>query len=70
MNYNITYADGGNDNSATMAGACKKIANRYGVAKKSLVTNNDGARTLVWLDEASAENDDGANAVAEIQEKL
>jgi len=27
---------------------------------------NDGQRTLIWADEASAEDDDGKNAVAQI----
>ena len=66
--YQTTYSDGASgDNSRTMAGALRNIANRYGVTADSLVTDEEGVeRTLVWLDEESAENDAGQNAVAEI----
>lgn len=68
MIYKATYADGGYDNnSSTLAGALRCIANRYGVDAGSLVTNDDGSRTLVWLTEDDAANDDGAHAVAEIK---
>lgn len=68
MNYQTTYADGGSDNSSsTLAGALRCIANRYGVVASELVTNDDGSRTLVWLTEDDAANDDGVSAVAEIK---
>lgn len=69
MNYQTTYADGGSDNNSdTMAGAMRCIANRYGVTAESLVADKGPDRTLVWLDDAAAENDGGKNAVAEIKE--
>jgi len=42
------------------------IARKYEVAVSDLVTDDSDERELVWLNEADADNDDGANAVAEI----
>lgn len=69
MSYNTTFSDGTSDvNSETFEGALRVIANRYEVAVDDLVTEESEERTLVWLDEDSAKNDDGAKAVAEIRE--
>lgn len=65
---NIHFNDGSNSRMGHPAyTALLTIAQKYGVAASDLVTEEcaDG-RTLVWLDEASAANDDGAHAVAEI----
>ena len=46
------------------------IAQRYQVKLDNMEwEENDIGRTLVWLDEASAKNDDGGKAVAEIVEE-
>lgn len=67
MNCNIHFSDGTSSvNSDTMNGALRVIARRYNTDVSSLVTEYDGARTLVWLDEETANNDDGSRAVAEI----
>lgn len=64
----ITYGDGTPDTISTAGGAYGVIASRYGVEVSSLVTDKGEDRALVWLDEATAENDDGAKAIAEIRE--
>lgn len=62
--YKVTFADGTQDVISTSP--LGVIAHRYGVDELDLVESEDDAdRTLVWLDEESAENDDVANAVAQ-----
>lgn len=62
-----TFPDGTTDViSDSLSGALRVIANRYGAEVGDLITDESPDRTLVWLDEESAENCDGANAVAEI----
>ncbi len=63
----IHFADGTQTRyTENRKNALRVIAQKYTVEVTDLVTECDGARELVWLDEASAENDDGANACAEI----
>lgn len=65
--YNTNFSDGTNSvNSSSLDGALRVVANRYSKQVSDLVTDTNEDRTLVWLDEASAENDNGAKAVAEI----
>jgi len=63
----VTFADGTSD-ICTYGGARQRIADRCNVAVDSLVYETGEDRELIWLDEASAANDDGAKAVAEIRE--
>lgn len=64
----VTFADGTSDIICTYGGAHQRIADRYNVAVSSLVTEAGEDRELVWLDEASAENDAGKEAVAQISD--
>lgn len=65
---NTHFSDGtASVNSSTREGAHQAIADRYGVAVSDLVTEQSDERELVWLDEETAANDDGAKAVAEIR---
>jgi hypothetical protein len=58
------------DYSSTWNGALRVIAHRYQVKLDDMEwEETDTGRTLVWLDEASAKNDDGGKAVAEIIEE-
>ena len=71
MSYNTHFSDAGDpDNSSPWNGALRVIAHRYHVKLDDMQwEENDTGRTLVWLDEASAKNDDGGKAVVEIIEK-
>jgi hypothetical protein len=71
MSYNTHFSDASApDNSSTWNGALRVIAQRYQVKLDNMEwEENDIGRTLVWLDEASAKNDDGGKAVAEIVEE-
>ena len=64
----VTFNDGTDDIIATYGDTFYWIANRYQTTEESLVVEIGEDRCLVWLDEASAENDDGRKAVAEIRE--
>jgi hypothetical protein len=64
----VTFSDGTSDIICTYGGARQRIADRCNVPVDSLVYETGEDRELVWLDEASAANDDGAKAVAEIRE--
>ena len=63
----ITFADGTSDIVCNASVAQDRIATRYGVETRALVSDDSGDRELIWLDEESAENDDGRRAVAEIR---
>ena len=71
MNYNTHFSDASApDSSSTWNGALRVIAHRYQVKLDDMEwEENDTGRTLVWLDEVSAKNDDGGKAVAEIIEE-
>jgi hypothetical protein len=71
MNFNTHFSDASvADNSSTWNGALRLIADRYQVNLDDMEWEETVAgRTLVWLDETSAKNDDGGNAVAEIIEE-
>jgi hypothetical protein len=71
MNYNTHFSDASvPDNSSTWNGALRVIAHRYQVKLDDMEwEESDAGRTLVWLDEASAKNDDGGKAVAQIIEE-
>lgn len=63
MNMTITkFANGQTCQNSSHADALADLREQY----PDMVTHNDGQRTLVWADEDDAENDDGANAVAEL----
>jgi hypothetical protein len=68
MSYNTHFSDASAaDYSSTWNGALRVIAHRYQVKLDDMQwEENDTGRTLVWLDEATAKNDDGGKAVAEI----
>jgi hypothetical protein len=63
----ITFADGTSGIVCNASVAQDRIAARYGVETHTLISDDSGDRELIWLDEESAENDDGAHAVAEIR---
>ena len=63
----ITFADGTSDILCNASAAQERIAARYGVETHTLVSEDSGDRALSWLEDESAENDDGAQAVAEIR---
>jgi len=71
--YPLHYTNGDNPHSGiTEREALRQIANKYGVPADELVTEEDEGerpRTLVWLNETDADQDDGSNAVAELIEK-
>lgn len=63
----LHYNDGNNSRyGISLAAALDQIASKYGMNADDLVTSEDDARILVWLDEESAADDPGLNAVAEI----
>ena len=68
--YEISYSDGRTDEASSYADAIAIIRAEYG---PDAVTEHDGDlsdggdRTICWADEASSDNDDGANAVASIR---
>ncbi len=65
----ITYSNGTpSDTANTTEEALEIIAAAKGVDAADLITDDSGDRTLVWLSEEDAENDDGAKAVAQITE--
>lgn len=67
MTKTIHFADGTQTRYAdNRDAAVSLIARKYDVAVSDLVTDDSGERELVWLSESDADNDDGANAVAEI----
>ena len=60
-NMTITkYADGRRVENSSREDALTDIREEF----PDYVSHCDGERTLIWSDEASAENDDGKNAVA------
>lgn len=65
--YTLHHADGSASRyGITEQAALSQVAGKYGVLVSDLVTHDDGARILIWTDEASAEKDDGRKAVAEL----
>jgi len=58
----IHYANGRHVTYETRDEAVAEIM----AAHPDAVVYDDGGRTLVWRDAASAENDDGARAIAEL----
>jgi hypothetical protein len=64
----ITYSDGARATTAdSQDDAIALIASRYSLDPADLVTEESDERTLVWLSESDAANDDGSSAVAEIR---
>jgi len=72
----MKYSDGTICNAADFADAMASVRLNYpdAVAYQggSEISDDDdvtcGGRILIWADEASSVNDDGANAIAEIEE--
>lgn len=58
----IKYANGRTVRNSSHADALADLREEF----PAMVTNNDGARTLVWENEQEAENDDGKRAVAQL----
>ena len=58
----VTYCNGGVATYLTRAEAVEAITAAYPDA----VIYDDGGRTLAWRDDASATDDDGARAIAEL----
>jgi len=57
-----TYANGRTVQNSSAADAFADLLMEF----PEMMIYNDGQRTLIWADEASAEDDDGKNAVAQI----
>lgn len=59
-----TYADGRKRpvRNSSHADALEDLREEF----PDMVTHNDGHRTLVWRNDAEAENDDGLRAVAQL----
>ena len=58
----VKYANGHVDKFSLASDALNDLREKY----PDMQTFHDGQRTLVWADLASAENDDGQHAVAQI----
>lgn len=56
------YANGKTVRNSSAADALADLREEF----PDMVTFSDGARTLVWQDEAQAVNDDGKSAVAQL----
>lgn len=66
----VTYTDGRTENYASYEAALDSLGVEYGpdmVAEHDGDLTEGGDRTLVWEDEKSGKNDDGAKAVASIR---
>lgn len=64
MKATVTFADGEQQTADDLADALRIISGKYKVPESQLVTDTEGTRTLVWLNEDDAKNDDGAKAAA------
>jgi hypothetical protein len=61
--FRVTFRAGTTRYYSTLIAAVAALKGQW----PALVTESDDERTLCWADSASAENDSGANAVAEIR---
>ena len=65
--FTTRFTDSTDDvSNETLAEALQAIATRYGVDAGDLVTRERAGRTIVWLDEESAEGGEEDKEVAEI----